>query len=113
MNSAQSNLPLQGNIFQTWNPLQKPAPSKVLGEGHFERPIICHKSRAAQVALESLQGVKGLWLVGAYVKQGIPLLEAVRCCSWRFVAAVVVVVIEYLDILFFIYFGGPGLHKCA
>jgi predicted NAD/FAD-binding protein len=78
MNQAQTNLPLSHNVFQTWNPLDEPAAETVLGAGHFERPVIDHTSRAAQVALEGMQGLHGVWFAGAYVKQGIPLLEAVR-----------------------------------
>lgn len=86
MNRAQTNLNTQTNIFQTWSPLLEPEPSKLLAKAEFWRPVITHEARKAQARLGELQGRGGIWFTGAYVKEGIPLLEA-GCTSGLEVAS--------------------------
>jgi len=78
MNVAQTGLAEQTseNVFQTWNPHTDPHPSKVISSSEFERPIVDCAARRGQRQLSGLQGVDGLWFCGAYVMEGIPLLEA-------------------------------------
>jgi 1,4-dihydroxy-2-naphthoate octaprenyltransferase len=60
----------------TGNPIKPVRAECMLSEAVFERPIIDHKARQAQRDLSALQGQDGLWFCGAFVEEGIPLLEA-------------------------------------
>lgn len=65
-------------VFQTWNPLQVPHAARVLGEAHFERPLVTLDSQRAMRALVQRHDEAGrrLWCCGSYVMPGIPLLES-------------------------------------
>eukprot|EP00048_Salpingoeca_helianthica_P023595 m.25418 g.25418 ORF g.25418 m.25418 type:complete len:751 (-) comp8859_c0_seq1:31-2283(-) len=76
MNRAQTNFGSSVNVFQTWNPIKPVRADAMLSEASFERPVIDHKARQAQRDLANMQGRDGLWFCGAFVEEGIPLLEA-------------------------------------
>lgn len=77
LNAIQS-LPDSGPVFQTWNPLIEPEPGTVLGEAHFERPVVSAKSLRGLETLLALhaQPCRRIWLCGSYASHGIPLLES-------------------------------------
>jgi predicted NAD/FAD-binding protein len=76
-----SSTPL--NIIQTWNPLKFPSSDKLLTAVHFERPVVTKESLTAIQELWSRQGSNGIWFVGSYLSEGMPLLEAGVTTSLR------------------------------
>ena len=66
---------LTADVFQTWNPVVEPAKRTVLADFAFERPVVTSASVAAMGALEERQGERHVWLVGAYSRDSMPLLE--------------------------------------
>jgi len=62
-------------VFQTWNPATEPAPGTIEADFHFERPVVTVTSAAAMRTLCRVQGRGHVWLVGAYVRYSMPLLE--------------------------------------
>lgn len=77
LNAIQS-LPGGGPVFQTWNPLIEPEPGSVLGEAHFERPVVSADSLKGLEQLAALHAEpdRRVWLCGSYASHGIPLLES-------------------------------------
>ncbi|XDD50737.1 FAD-dependent oxidoreductase [Leptospira sp. WS92.C1] len=65
-------------IFQTWNPLEKPKEGTLISRSKFERPIIDLKNQRTIDELKALQEQSGrkVWFCGSYARYGIPLLEA-------------------------------------
>jgi hypothetical protein len=65
----------QPPVYQTTNPIVPIDPSKVLSVAKLERALPTAESTANLSRLHDLQGSSGLWFVGAYAWEGIPLLE--------------------------------------
>eukprot|EP00965_Chrysotila_dentata_P146189 4827582-Pleurochrysis_carterae.AAC.1 len=66
---------LQRDLFQTWNPHREPAADTLKVDYTFERPVVTAASVAAMEQLQRSQGEKHVWLVGAYSRYSMPLLE--------------------------------------
>ncbi|MEM7704039.1 MAG: FAD-dependent oxidoreductase [Pseudomonadota bacterium] len=77
MNAIQE-MPGPRPIFQTWNPVIEPEPSRVLGQAEFERPIVNATSLRGLKRLATLhqQPDRRIWFCGSYASHGIPLLES-------------------------------------
>ncbi|KAJ3075645.1 hypothetical protein HDU98_007329 [Podochytrium sp. JEL0797] len=64
-------------FFQTTNPIMLPDPKTVVSATWYERAIVRMDTAAALKELEGVQGGGGgVWFVGSYVGDGIPLLES-------------------------------------
>jgi hypothetical protein len=63
------------HIMRCPNPIVPIDPSKVLSVAKLERALPTAESTANLSRLHDLQGSSGLWFVGAYAWEGIPLLE--------------------------------------
>ena len=67
-------------LFQTWNPLVKPDPEKLLGKTTFERPVVTKDSLKAILKISEIQKQspeeRRVWLCGSYATRAIPLLES-------------------------------------
>lgn len=92
LSKAISRYQQQGQVFQTWNPVQPLAKDKLLAKVEFTRPVVNHESRAALQKLKNLQFQAGnnLWFCGSYMANKIPLLDAAVDSS--------VAIAEYMDI---------------
>lgn len=66
---------LQAPVFQTWNPIIEPHPSKLLADFSFERPVVTPASQQCMGSLHASQGHGHVWFVGAYSRYSMPLLE--------------------------------------
>jgi predicted NAD/FAD-binding protein len=63
-------LPFRTPVIVTLNPPLEPDPRHVLGEFEYEHPVFGPDAPAAQAALESIQGERGLWFCGAWAGHG-------------------------------------------
>jgi predicted NAD/FAD-binding protein len=61
--------------LQTTNPVSPIDASCVLSETVFERACVSFESLQAVRCIRENQGSQGLWFVGSYITDGIPLLE--------------------------------------
>ncbi|MEL7296830.1 MAG: FAD-dependent oxidoreductase [Pseudomonadota bacterium] len=77
LNSIQ-DLPGEQPVFQTWNPIRRPAPETILAQAAFERPVVTAQSLAALSDLTALheEPNRRVWYCGSYASRGIPLLES-------------------------------------
>lgn len=66
---------LTRDVYQTWNPVVEPAKAEVIADYSFERPVVTKASVQALRRLEAAQGARHVWLVGAYSRYSMPLLE--------------------------------------
>ena len=66
---------LQRNVFQTWNPTAEPAADLVVVDLPFDRPVMNAKTVEALAEVRDRQGEGGVWIVGAYSRLSMPLLE--------------------------------------
>lgn len=55
MNQVQHGISKRTNIFQTWNPIQEPAPQHLIKSSTFERPVVTFDSLRATQKLWELQ----------------------------------------------------------
>lgn len=78
VNAVQPALRVAADVFQTVHPLRTPRAATVIGQAHFERPVVDAGSEQALRGLQQLQAQPGrrLWFCGAYAQAGIPLLES-------------------------------------
>jgi predicted NAD/FAD-binding protein len=90
VNRVQPALRRADPVFQTVAPCVPLAPSLVLGEARFERPLVTLRSLGVAAALEALhaQADRRVWFCGSYAGDGVPLLES-AVSSARRVAQVV------------------------
>jgi len=72
---AQLRSELAAPVFQTWNPILEPQPSKLIADFSFERPVVTPASQQCMAALHKSQGQGHVWFVGAYSRYSMPLLE--------------------------------------
>lgn len=65
-------------IFQTINPLVRPAPERVKKSVRLDRPLLSLQTVRAARRLEALHDERGrrVWFCGSYATEGFPLLEA-------------------------------------
>ena len=70
-------------LFQTWNPIIRPDPRKVLKRSLLPRPVVTIRSTEAIEELDSCQGDGGIWFCGAYAVHAIPLQESGVCSAIR------------------------------
>jgi uncharacterized protein len=75
---GQQALRSAAEVFQTVHPYRSPHAGSLIGPPRFERPVVTATSPAALAQLAQLQDEpqRRLWLCGAYVQAGIPLLES-------------------------------------
>lgn len=78
VNAVQPALRGTADVFQTVHPQTSPRAGTLIGESHFERPVVDAGSRAALQQLQALHAQPGrrLWFCGSYAQAGIPLLES-------------------------------------
>jgi predicted NAD/FAD-binding protein len=78
VNAVQPALRHARDVFQTVQPQRAPRDELVLGQAHFERPLVDGASQAALAGLQALQAQPGrrLWFAGSYAEAGVPLLES-------------------------------------
>jgi predicted NAD/FAD-binding protein len=63
-------LPFSTPLVVTLNPIEPPAPEKLLSSFEYAHPILDLHAIAAQTQLSSLQGLNGTWHVGAWTGYG-------------------------------------------
>jgi len=63
-------LPFRTPVVVTLNPPIEPDPRRVIGEFEYEHPVFGPDATAAQAALRSIQGERGLWFCGAWAGHG-------------------------------------------
>jgi len=85
LNKVQEGLSGAPDLFQTWNPVVEPEPSRVISEAAVSRPIVTLATRDVPARLASLQNDpdRRIWPVGSYAEDGIPLLEAAAASASR------------------------------
>ena len=66
---------LTANVFQTWNPILEPEKDLIIVDYSFERPVMTSSSAHSLAILAQSQGAGHVWLVGAYSRYSMPLLE--------------------------------------
>lgn len=78
VNAVQPALKGRADVFQTVHPQRRPRTGTLVGEAHFERPVVDADSHAALQQLQALLAQPGrrLWFCGSYAQAGIPLLES-------------------------------------
>ena len=69
MNRLQ-HLPESNPFFVSLNPLQHPAPGRILRSFLYEHPVYDHDAIRAQRLLWNLQGARRTWYCGAYFGHG-------------------------------------------
>lgn len=69
MNKLQS-IPEETPLFVSLNPLHAPDETLVHGEFTYDHPVFDGPAMDAQVAIEQIQGRRGVWYAGAYLGYG-------------------------------------------
>ena len=69
MNRLQ-NIPENDPLFVTLNPVTNIDPHKIYEERIFRHPIFDQKAVASQHLMREVQGAKGIWFAGAYLRHG-------------------------------------------
>eukprot|EP01063_Lacrimia_lanifica_P018090 TRINITY_DN25048_c0_g1_i1.p1 TRINITY_DN25048_c0_g1~~TRINITY_DN25048_c0_g1_i1.p1 ORF type:complete len:493 (+),score=129.61 TRINITY_DN25048_c0_g1_i1:61-1479(+) len=72
-----------GDVFQTWNPIVSPEPSKVLRHASFQRAVHSIASSKNIDVLPMIQGTRKIHYCGSYAARGITLLEQAVVSAFR------------------------------
>lgn len=78
VNAVQPALRDAAPVFQTVHPQRRPREATLIGQAHFERPLVSAATGTALLTLQRLHQEEGrrVWFCGSYAQAGIPLLES-------------------------------------
>jgi len=76
LTKAFSSYQDQQPVFQTWHPIKQPAPSSVIAQADFTRPLVTLDSREAVAELQALNTHSRVKICGSYMANRFPLLDA-------------------------------------
>lgn len=76
LTKAFSTYQHQQPVFQTWHPIKQPAPSSVIAQAVFTRPLVTLDSREAVSLLQELNTHSRVKICGSFMANRFPLLDA-------------------------------------
>ncbi len=76
LNRFHNEWEIDAPIFQTINPIAKPASARIISQAILQRPVVNANSFEAWRQINQYNDeAQRIWYVGSYASQGIPLLE--------------------------------------
>lgn len=75
LNEYYPDAKFDGNIFQTWSPIEVPKADLTIQRSDFQRVVHSNDSKDIVSEIEKIQGTNGIYFAGSYTEYGMGLLE--------------------------------------